>query len=253
MFFKKNLYLHGFFPFILLMTTLANAHANLPNGFVYLKEIDPTILQEIRYNTDHNFIGHPLPGYYASTCILTKQAALQLKKIQTQLKPLGYTLKVYDCYRPQQAVDFFVAWSKNNLQPTKAEFFPNIDKKDFFKLNYVATKSGHTRGSTMDLTLVKLPVKTEASYRVGQHLVACYAPYSQRFHDNMIDMGTGYDCFSDLSHPDQVHLSLQAYLNRMLLRYFMEKYGFIPLATEWWHFTLKNEPYPNTYFNFPIR
>ena len=249
------------FFFLFLIFCLNNiASANLSNtqrmrsDFVYLKDIAPSILQDMRYAGDHNFVGHPLLGYEKATCILTRQAAEQLKAIQQQLKPLGYTLKVYDCYRPQKTVDFFIAWSQDiNQQTMKAEFYPSVNKKDVFKLGYVAEKSSHSRGSTMDLTIVKLPAKSEPLYHRNQPLVSCYAPYQQRFHDNSINMGTGYDCFDSLAHPDNTNIAPKEYLNRMFLRYWMVKYGFVGFDTEWWHFTLKNEPYPDTYFNFTIK
>lgn len=225
-----------------------------PQNFVYLKDIDPTIIQEMRYAGYHNFVGHPLPGYEKATCILTREAAEQLKAIQQQLKPLGYSLKVYDCYRPQKTVDFFIVWSQDiKQQSMKAEFYPNVNKKDVFKLNYVAAQSSHSRGSTIDLTIVKLPAKIQPVYRPNQPLVSCYAPYQQRYRDNSINMGTGYDCFDKLAHPDNTNISSQEYLNRMFLNYWMTKYGFVGVETEWWHFTLKNEPYPGTYFNFVIK
>ncbi len=242
--------------FFLCISTVVYADASIekiPKNFVYLKNIDPSILQDIRYYSDHNFVGHPIPGYQTSTCILTRQAAMQLKKIQSKLKPLGYSLKVYDCYRPQQAVDAFVAWSEDATQATKAEFYPDLNKEFLFDLDYIAKKSGHTRGSTIDLTLVALPAKSQTIYSRKNLQVACFAPYGKRFQDNSIDMGTGFDCFSTLSHPNNVTISSIAYLNRMLLRYWMEKYNFVGLETEWWHFTLKNEPYPDTYFNFPVQ
>ncbi len=221
---------------------------------MYLKDIDPSIIQEMRYAGYHNFVGHPLPGYEKAACILTRQAAEKLKAIQTQLKSSGYTLKVYDCYRPQKTVDFFIAWSQDiHQQSMKAEFYPTINKKDVFKLGYVSAKSSHSRGSTVDLTIVKLPIRPEPAYHPHQKLVACDASYQQRYHDNSIDMGTGYDCFDNLAHPDNTNVSLTVYLNRMFLRYWMTKYGFLPLTEEWWHFTLKDEPYPETYFNFNIR
>lgn len=225
-----------------------------PNDFVYLKDIDSSILQDMRYAGYHNFVGHPLPGYKAATCILTRQAAEKLKAIQAELKPLGYSLKVYDCYRPQKTVDFFIVWSKDmHQQSMKAEFYPTVNKQDVFKLGYVAEKSSHSRGSTMDLTLVKLPPQKEPAYSQHQPLVACFAPYKERYHDNGIDMGTGYDCFDELAHPDNTDISLKEYQNRMLLHYWMTKYDFAGFDTEWWHFTLKNEPYPDTYFNFNIQ
>lgn len=230
------------------------AQNNLPSGFVYLADVAPSILQDIRYAGDHNFIGHPITGYEKPNCILTKQAAEALAQVQNELLKSNLSLKVYDCYRPQRAVNEFIAWSKQlDQQQMKGEFYPRVNKADFFQLGYVAAKSGHSRGSTMDLTFVALPVKPEAIYQPGQKLVACYAPYQERYQDNSIDMGTGFDCMDETAHPDNTPVGLAPYHNRMLLRAIMEKYGFKPIATEWWHFTLKNEPYPDTYFDFPVQ
>ncbi len=224
----------------------------LPDDFVYLSNIDPSIQQDIRYARSHNFIGRPIKGYETSECILTRPAALALKNIQTQLRKENLSLKVYDCYRPQMAVNDFIAWSKlSSAQQMKAEFYPRVDKKDFFTLGYVAEKSGHSRGSTMDLTIIPLSSHSEA-YRPGQKLTACYANYQHRYHDNSIDMGTGFDCMDEMAHPDNLVVGQIAIANRTKLRTLMVKQGFDPYDKEWWHFTLHHEPYPTTYFNCPI-
>jgi len=240
------------FTALLFSITQANADA-IPSNFVYLKNVAPTIVQDMRYATYHNFIGHPIKGYYAAECILTKEAALALFKVQEELKKHSLSLKVYDCYRPQMAVDEFVTWGQSSDQKMKAEFYPRVDKKDFIKKGYVAAQSGHSRGSTMDLTIIPIPAPQQADYHPGDKLVSCFADYRTRFHDNSIDMGTGFDCFDKLSHPSNKEISAAAYHNRMLLKNIMNKYGFKGLATEWWHFTLVNEPYPDTYFDFPIK
>lgn len=225
----------------------------LPADFVYLKDIDPSIIQDIRYATAHNFIGHPITGYEAAECILTKPAAAALAQVQKELKQSSLSLKVYDCYRPKKAVDEFIAWSKQpGLQQMKAEFYPRVNKADFFKLGYVVEKSGHTRGSTVDLTIVPLPVASQKAYTPTQNLTSCFAPYLKRFPDNTIDMGTGFDCMDELAHNDNRNISIVAWYNRIILKTLMEKYGFNPYREEWWHFTLKNEPHPDTYFNFQV-
>lgn len=234
-----------------ILTSYANS---LPPDFVYLKDIDPSILQEIRYAGSHNFMGRPVKGYLNATCILTKPTAQALHQVQNALMKMGDTLKVYDCYRPQQAVNDFIVWSRQpQLQQMKAEFYPRIDKKDFFKLGYLAEKSGHTRGSTVDLTIVTLPAKLQKNYYPRQKLVKCYAPYDQRFPDNSVDMGTGYDCLDELADSNNQKINKTAYQNRMKLRQIMQKYGFVPYEKEWWHFTYKNEPFPNYYFNFVVQ
>ena len=232
----------------------ATASQALPADFVYLNSIDPSIIQEMRYAGYHNFLGRPIKGYHASTCILTRQAALALSRVQTELKKSGLSLKVYDCYRPQTAVNDFVA-SHMDLsdQRMKAEFYPRVSKKDFFTLGYVAEKSGHSRGSTIGLTIVPVPTPRQTAYHRGQKLYDCTLPYGKRFQDNSIEMGTGFDCFDVKAHADNRDISQVAYHNRSVLTVAMEGQGFVPYHYEWWHFTLKKEPFPNTYFDFPFR
>lgn len=235
-----------------LLTTHANA-SSLPPGFVYLSDIDASIVQELRYAGDHNFIGRPIKGYHAPECILTGEAAQALHKIQEQLQPL-LSLKVYDCYRPQQAVADFMAWSKQpTLQTMKREFYPQTDKEKLFDEGYIAVKSGHSRGSTVDLTLILMPPSPQATYHKGQKLVSCVAPLHRRFADNSIDMGTGFDCLDPLSSISRKDIGQPAYQNRQFLARVMTKNGFVPYAKEWWHFTLEQEPYKDTYFDFPIQ
>lgn len=225
----------------------------LPPHFVYLADIDPTILQEMRYAGPHNFIGRVIHGYLAPKCILTKAAAMALKQAQLQARQKGLTLKVYDCYRPQVAVEDFYRWSQQPyLQSMKAEFYPRISKEALFQLGYIARHSGHSRGSTVDLTLVPLEAPPSATYHVGQPLSPCYAPYAVRFHDNSIDMGTGYDCLDKLSHLD-VPINPTAERHRLWLQQMMTSVGFKPYAYEWWHFMLQHEPFPNQYFDFPVQ
>lgn len=243
------------FLLVFVSSWLFADHSNsLPSGFVYLSDVSPSIIQDMRYAGNHNFIDGPITGYKKPVCILTKQAAEALAQLQNELLASNLSLKVYDCYRPQSAVNEFIAWSKQmNQQQMKGEFYPRVNKADFFKLGYVAVRSGHTRGSTMDLTIVALPAKPEAPYQAGQKLTACYAPYHERYQDNSIDMGTGFDCMDKTAHNDNNEIGLVPYHNRQLLKDLMLKYGFIPLHEEWWHFTLKNEPYPNTYFYFTVQ
>jgi len=204
----------------------------LPAGFVYLKEVDSSIIQDVKYFTDDNFIGRPIKGYEAAECILTQKAAHALSKLQQQLLSQHLSLKVYDCYRPQTAVNDFIVWSKDaSDQKMKKDYYPNVNKADFFKLGYVAENSGHTRGSTVDLTMIDLKTNTE------------------------LDMGTHFDYMDELSHPFNHSVTFKQYQNRQLLNQVMTEYDFASLTqhdTEWWHFTLKNEPFPDTYFNFPV-
>jgi len=224
-----------------------------PKNFVDVITIIPSIVLDIRYYTPHNFVGEKIDGYNAPKCLLTNQAAQALAKVQELLLRQSLSLKVYDCYRPQRAVNHFVRWSKDPDDiKTKKEFYPTVDKRKLFKDGYLATRSSHSRGSTLDLTIVPVPTPPQADYTPGQTLFECYLPADQRFKDNSIDMGTGFDCLHDLSHFNHPKLDAVVHQNRQLLKTFMEKYGFENYDKEWWHYSFKNEPYPNTYFDFII-
>ena len=228
-----------------------------PGDFVTLADVAPGIQQDIRYATPHNFTGDPVDGYLAPTCILTRPAAEALARAQQDFIERGYTLKVYDCYRPQHAVDDFVRWAEDlGDQRMKAEFYPRVDKSTLFDDGYIAARSGHSRGSTVDLTLVALPAGPASSpYVPGQPLVDCAAPQVLRFPDDSIDMGTGFDCFDTLANTDDPRITGDAAKNRTLLREGLEREGFVNYDKEWWHYTFTPqgvEPYPDTYFDFPI-
>jgi D-alanyl-D-alanine dipeptidase len=237
----------------LVLAAPAGAQQKAPAGFVSLKAEVPSITVETRYLTDHNFIGRPIKGYLDQLCIVTRETAEALLEAQERVRRKGYTLKVYDCYRPQRAVDDFVAWGKRlKDQRMKAEFYPRVDKRDVFKDGYIATKSGHSRGSTVDLTLVRRPPARQERYHRGDRLRDCAAPRAKRFRDNSIDMGTGYDCFDTASHPFSPHVTRKQRAHRMILRRAMLAAGFKGLNTEWWHFTLRGERFPERYFDFPV-
>jgi D-alanyl-D-alanine dipeptidase len=225
-----------------------------PGAFVSLADVNPSIVVEMRYLTPHNFIGRRIPGYRENVCLLTRPAAEALKQVQAAVRAQGYTLKVYDCYRPQRSVDAFVKWAKDlSDRRMKAEFYPRVRKQVLFKEGYIASQSGHSRGSTVDLTLVKLPARSQERYRRGDRLRDCARPARRRFRDNSIDMGTGYDCFDPLAHPYNGRIRGRARANRLALRKPMIAAGFKGLETEWWHFTLREEPYPKTFFDFPVQ
>ncbi|MFF2654933.1 M15 family metallopeptidase [Streptomyces sp. NPDC058045] len=231
----------------------ARPEPKAPREFVALSDVDPSILQEMRYFTPHDFIGDPVDGYRRPMCLLTRDTANALHRAQRALLPRGYTLKVYDCYRPQRAVDHFVRWAKDlGDQRMKDEFYPRVDKSRLFEDGYIAEKSGHSRGSTVDLTVVPLPVRPTRPYVPGEPLQACYGPREQRFPDNSLDMGTGFDCFDTLSHTDDPRITGTQRAHRDLLRGALERQGFVNLPEEWWHFTLKPETFPDTYFDFPV-
>lgn len=230
------------------------AAEGMPAGFVSLSDVLPTVPLEIRYHGSHNFLGRPVEGYRAPRCILTRPAAAALAKVQADLIPFSLSLKIYDGYRPQRAVDDFVRWAKDlDDRRMQAEFYPNVNKAHLFRDGYIDSRSGHSRGSTVDLTIVPLPLPPQPAYRPGQPLVACYRPAGERFADNGIDMGTGFDCFDERSHPANSGIGLPQRINRLLLKTLMEKHGFRHYDKEWWHFTLNNEPYPDTYFDFPVQ
>jgi len=222
-----------------------------PGQFVALDQVDPAIQQDMRYATRHNFVGRRIAGYREPVCILTRPAARALRRVQTDLRPRGYGLKVYDCYRPTRAVAQFARWAENpGDQRMKREFYPRVDKRRVFELGYVAHRSGHSRGSTVDLTLVRLPPKPQPRWD-GQ-LRACIAPYRRRSADNGLNMGTSYDCFDRRAHTFDDRVTGRPHRNRLRLRRAMDKAGFAPYDNEWWHFTLRGEPYPETYFDFAV-
>jgi zinc D-Ala-D-Ala dipeptidase len=224
-----------------------------PEEFVALRDVAPSVPQEMRYRTRHNFVGDRVHGYRQGMCIVTRDTAEALRTAQRSFLKKGYSLKVYDCYRPQRAVDHFVEWAKDlDDERMKDEFYPRVEKDRLFEDGYIAEKSGHSRGSTVDLTLVRLPAKPTRPYRPGEPLMSCFAPKDVRFPDNSIDMGTGYDCFDTLSHTLDPRIKGKQRANRMLLKDTLESAGFTNLPEEWWHYTLTEETFPETYFDFPV-
>jgi D-alanyl-D-alanine dipeptidase len=236
-----------------LSALCAVAHGQRPADIIDARQMIPDLIVEMRYAGRHNFIGRPIPGYRAAKCLLTRSAATALRNVQSQLREFGFALKVYDCYRPQSAVDYFVAWGRDlEDQEMKAEFYPSVDKRDLFRDGYIAEKSGHSRGSTMDLTVVAVSHVPAQTYDPAAPLLSCENDKNARFADSSIDMGTGYDCFSTLSHTSNPDIGVQQRANRLLLKTLMESSGFTNLEEEWWHFTLSGEPYPDSYFDFPV-
>ena len=204
--------------------------ADLPQGFVYVDELVPTARCELRYCTENNFMGQTVDGYLAPRCILTRQAAEALKQVQNTLAPFGLGIKIFDAYRPQRAVDHFVRWGRDLKDiRMKAAYYPNVDKSKVFEEGYIATRSSHSRGSTVDLTIVSLA-----------------APHEE------LDMGSGFDFFGPESWPEHPSCSPAQRAHRLLLQTVMKQHGFKPYDKEWWHFTLANEPFPDTYFDFPV-
>lgn len=222
-------------------------------GFVVLSDVDPRILTDIRYAGAHNFVGRPIAGYREPLCLLTRQAAEALRRAQDAALAGGHSLKVYDCYRPQPAADDFLAWAKRpGERQMKGEFYPRVAKSALFDQGYLGAPTAHSRGSTVDLTLVGVPAASQPPYAPGQPLVPCTAPAGQRFADNSVDMGTGFDCFDRLAHTDDPRVTGSARENRRLLRRLMTDAGFVNYDREWWHYRYQDEPYPDTYFDAPV-
>ena len=217
-----------YYRFIIIFFLSSLFSNNLPKGFVYIDEVINDVDIDIRYSNDNNFIGKKINGYNQSAAIGTKELTLALQEIQNDLKHFGYGVKIFDAYRPQKAVNHFSRWSTNDDVLMKDLFYPNIEKRDLFKKGYIASRSGHSRGSTIDLTIINLKTKEE------------------------LDMGTSYDFFGIESSYDYSGLTYEQNSNRLLLYSVMKKYGFKSLKSEWWHFTLENEPFPDTYFNFNV-
>lgn len=200
-----------------------------PSGFVVLAEYLPHIVQEIRYYSTYNFIGERIDGYEEPCAILTQEAARALKGVSNELFVQGYRLEVFDAYRPVSAVRQFILWGIEDQDVRmKPYFYPTLEKQELFARGYIAKQSSHSRGSAIDLTLLDM--------RTGKE----------------VDMGSPFDLFDEASHPDFRGITQEQYENRMLLRHAMERGGFLPIDCEWWHFMLKNEPYPETYFRFPV-
>lgn len=224
----------------------------LQEHFSYLSEVAPSIIQDMRYFGQNNFLGRPVVGYEAGECILTTRAAKRLKKVQARLKPKGLSLKVYDCYRPARAVADFVAWAQDAEDTaTKQEFYSTIPKSELFQRRYIAKRSKHSRGSTVDLAIVALPPAAEPAFDLTKQ-VPCHLPKNQRYGDNSLDFGTGYDCFHELSHTLNPAIKGKARANRALLVAEMARAGFKNYKREWWHFELEDEPFRKTHFDFPI-
>lgn len=222
---------HVILLFLLLsQITFAQQKNTLPKGFVYITDYIPHISVDLKYFTHHNFIGKPIDGYKTNKVILSLKATLAIQKIENELNQEGLGLKIYDAYRPQKAVNHFKRWAKD-IKDTlmRKEFYPRIDKRDLFKKGFIASRSGHSRGSTIDLTIIDLKTKKE------------------------LDMGVAFDFFGEESGHGYQKLNTSQKQNRIKLKKIMEKYGFLAYSKEWWHYTLNEEPFKNTYFDFDVK
>lgn len=223
-----KIYATFFICLVTFYTSTMNSQ-EIPEGFVYLDEAIPDIVYEIRYAGEHNFVGKPITGYNADQAILSKPAAIALAKVQKELIKKDFMLKIFDAYRPQRAVNHFMVWARRKEDTLmKSEFYPEVKKQNLFELGYIATRSGHSRGSTVDLTMIKVE--------------GC----------ENVDMGGPYDFFGEISHHNTQQVTAEQKQNREILRLVMRKYGFRSYSEEWWHYTYDAEPYPDTYFDFPV-
>lgn len=204
-------------------------NVNSPEGFVLVSEVIPDVIQEIRYFSTYNFVGRRIDSYRVPVAILTKEAASALKNAADDFRKQGYIIKIYDAYRPQTAVNHFKSWAQDlNDVKMKKYFYPNVNKSELFKRGYIASKSGHSRGSTIDMTLVDMNSGKE------------------------IDVGSPFDFFGEISHHDTQQITAKQRANRLIIKKTMIANGFKEYSEEWWHYSLKNEPYPQTYFDFPV-
>ena len=234
-----------FFPFLLIVSCVAVScggklesenmsgkvwqYSDDNSQFVVLTDVVPDVILEIRYYSTYNFVGERIDGYKAPLALCTRNAAEALAVAADTLRKQGFRLKIFDAYRPQSAVDHFVRWARNPADTAMKRFFyPDMKKNQIMPLSYLASHSGHSRGSTFDLTLFDEVTGLD------------------------VDMGGPFDFFGPLSHPDFHGITTTQFANRMILRKAMIFAGFRPLHTEWWHFTLRDEPFPNTYFRFPV-
>jgi D-alanyl-D-alanine dipeptidase len=230
---------HIILPAVLALSWIASAWAQpqtgqRPASFVDAASIVPGLVTEMRYFGRHNFVGVPIDGYDKPVCLLTRQAAAALAQVARDIAARGLVLKAFDCYRPARAVAHFVRWARNSTDTArKTEFYPEVDKRNLFRDGYIAARSGHSRGSTVDLTLAR---------RSGGEAKA-----------QELDMGTPFDFFSPKAWPSDKSVSGQAQANRAMLAQAMRRRGFRPYDKEWWHFTLRGEPFRDTYFDFPVR
>jgi D-alanyl-D-alanine dipeptidase len=242
----------GLVAVMTMLPAMSWAGSALPRGFVYLRDIDPTIVQDIRYAGSHNFVGRPVRGYLAAECILSASAANALAMAQRMLAGKKLSLIVWDCYRPKRAVDDFVQWSRDPAHTeAKAEFYPRTDKARLFALGYLSRRSAHTRGSTVDLGIVPADVSS-APPPPSPPFKACTSPKGERFEDGTIDLGTGYDCLDVLANTSNALVGAGARRNRQMLKSLMERFGFRPNGREWWHFELANAPFDREGFDFEV-
>ena len=235
---------------VAVAAAISQAHAQmLPGGFVYLRDIDPSIIQDIRYASSNNFVGRPLRGYEAAECVVKREVALKLKAIQQELAKRKLSLKMYDCYRPRSASAEMLAWARDGKQGSR-RFNPALKKRDLFRLGYIAYYSRHSTGAALDLTLVDLTADNSATFDPTKTYADCTAPADKRAPEGSIDMGTGYDCTDPKGHTRSTAITPEQRHWRDELIAAMAKQGFVNYSKEWWHFSLPGEGWPA--YDFPI-
>jgi D-alanyl-D-alanine dipeptidase len=237
---------------VAMLVATPAAAGKLPPGFVYLRDVKPSILQDMRYASSDNFTGRPLPGYDAAECVLRRDVAQALARVQAELLLQNLTLKTYDCYRPVRAVRAFVRWAYDRKPPGASKrFFPGYDKRTLFNRGFIAAHSRHSTGTAVDLTLVPLPPPAVKPYDPKADYAACTAPAPWRAPDNSLDMGTGYDCFDARSHTRSKAIDTDQRRRRERLVKVMRRYGFRNYFREWWHFSYYGGGPPRAW-DFPI-
>jgi D-alanyl-D-alanine dipeptidase len=223
----------------------------LPGGFAYLRDIDPSIIQDIRYAGANNFMGRPLAGYGAAECVVKREVGLALRAIQQELARQSLSLKMFDCYRPTRASHDMVIWAQNGREtPTERRYNPGLSKQDLFRLGYIAEHSGHSTGAALDLTLVDLSAHNSARFDPARAYADCTAPVQARAPEGSVDMGTGYDCSDAKAHTAAAPITPAQRKWRGLLVAAMMKQGFVNYSKEWWHFSLPGAG--GAAYDFPI-
>jgi D-alanyl-D-alanine dipeptidase len=236
----------------LLLLPATQAQSHVPPGFMYLRDADPSIRQDMRYAGANNFTGHPLPGYEAGECVLRRAAAQALARVQADLARENLSLKVYDCYRPARAVTGMARWAAGaHTTPDTSRFYPGLDKRRLFALGYIADHSAHSRGVAIDLTIVPRNAPPPAPFDAHARYGSCAGPASARAPDDSLDMGTAFDCFSTHSYTRDGAISAEQRAHRQVLLDAMRRHGFVNYFREWWHFS-----YPaadtRTEYDFPV-
>jgi len=234
---------------LVVAATISQASAqSLPGGFVYLRDIDPSIIQDMRYATSNNFVGRPMHGYQAGECIVKREVGLRLKAVQQELAKRKLSLKMFDCYRPARASADMLEWSRSGKD--SGRFNPSINKRDLFRLGYIASYSQHSTGGALDLTLVDLAADNSARFDPAKTYADCTAPVEKRAPEGSIDMGTGYDCTDPKGHTAATGITPEQRHWRGELIAAMRKQGFVNYSKEWWHFSLPGAGGPA--YDFPI-